>query len=151
MKCPICGFLESKVIDSRPASEGASIRRRRECLSCQKRFTTYELLETLPLTVIKKDKKHERFDRTKLLGSIMRACDKTTVSREEMDRITSEIETQLQNSLNSEVASSYIGELVMEKLKSVDEVAYIRFTSVYRQFKDIADFMEELNKLKSEK
>jgi len=147
MKCPSCSFPESKVIDSRPSNEGASIRRRRECLNCQKRFTTYETIETVPIIVVKKDKSRESFDRNKILSSIIRACDKRQVTRSDMEKIVNEIELQLQNSLQSEISSSIIGELVMEKLKAVDEVAYIRFASVYRQFKDISAFMDELNKL----
>lgn len=147
MKCPFCSFPESKVIDSRPSNEGASIRRRRECLKCQKRFTTYETIETVPIIVVKKDKSRESFDRNKILSSIIRACDKRQVTRNDMEKIVNEIELQLQNSLQSEVPSSVIGELVMDKLKAVDEVAYIRFASVYRQFKDISAFMDELNRL----
>ena len=151
MKCPYCGYSESKVIDSRPADENSSIRRRRECLSCGKRFTTYETIETVPITVVKKDKSRESFDRNKVLNSIIRACDKRLVTRGEMDSVVSSIEMQLQNSLQTEIPSSRIGEMVMERLKDVDEVAYVRFASVYRQFKDINTFMSELNKLLSEK
>ncbi|OGO90650.1 MAG: transcriptional regulator NrdR [Clostridiales bacterium GWF2_38_85] len=151
MKCPTCSHLESKVIDSRPSTEGDSIRRRRECLNCQKRFTTYETIETIPIMVIKKDKSRESFDRNKILMSIIRACNKRQVSRNDMERIVNEIELQVQNSLQNEVPSSYIGELVMNKLKALDEVAYIRFASVYRQFKDITDFMDELNNLMTQK
>ena len=138
MRCPMCGHIESKVIDSRPSSDGSSIRRRRECLDCQKRFTTYENIETLPLIVIKKDHSRETFDRNKILNSIIRACDKRQVTLAQMDNVVSEIENALQNSLQNEVTSERIGELVMEKLKDLDEVAYIRFASVYRQFKDWA-------------
>ena len=151
MKCPYCGYSESKVIDSRPAEEGSSIRRRRECLSCKKRFTTYETVESLPLIVVKKDRTRETFDRNKLLKSVIRACDKRQVTLDQMDALVSEIESTLQNSLQNEVNSTVIGELVMEKLKNLDEVAYVRFASVYRQFKDIGAFMEELNKLLDEK
>ena len=151
MKCPSCGQLESKVIDSRPSSDGNSIRRRRECLECQKRFTTYENIETLPLIVIKKDLSRETFDRNKILNSIIRACDKRQVTLEQMDSCVSEIENALQNTLQNEITSDRIGELVMDKLKGLDEVAYIRFASVYRQFKDIGAFMEELQKLLAEK
>ncbi|MBR6563142.1 MAG: transcriptional repressor NrdR [Clostridia bacterium] len=151
MKCPSCGQLESKVIDSRPSSDGSSIRRRRECLECQKRFTTYENIETLPLIVIKKDLSRETFDRNKILNSIIRACDKRQVTLSQMDAVVSEIENSLQNTLQNEITSDRIGELVMEKLKGLDEVAYIRFASVYRQFKDIGAFMEELQKLLAEK
>ena len=147
MKCPYCGFEESKVIDSRPTDEGERIRRRRECLKCAKRFTTYELIESLPIIVIKKDRSRETFDRQKLMTGLLRACEKRPVSIETLDLIIDEIETIIQNTLDREVSSEKIGELVMEKLKATDEVAYVRFASVYRQFKDISTFMEELNKL----
>ncbi len=151
MKCPSCGHTESKVIDSRPSSDGCSIRRRRECLDCQKRFTTYENIETLPLIVIKKDLSRETFDRNKILNSIIRACDKRQVTLEQMDNAVSEIENALQNTLQNEITSDRIGEMVMEKLKDLDEVAYIRFASVYRQFKDLSAFMDELKKMLAEK
>lgn len=151
MKCPYCGHLESKVVDSRPADEGASIRRRRECLSCQKRFTTYETMESLPLMVIKKDGSRQTFDRSKLLNGMIRACEKRPVPFETLERITDQIEQELQNSLERETSTERIGELVMEQLKEVDEVAYVRFASVYRQFKDINTFMTELNKLLADK
>ena len=147
MKCPFCGFEESKVIDSRPTDEGQRIRRRRECLSCGKRFTTYEIIESLPIIVIKKDKSRETFNRDKLMTGLLRACEKRPVSIDMLDNLIDEIETVLQNSLDREVSSEKIGELVMEKLKAIDEVAYVRFASVYRQFKDINTFMQELNKL----
>ena len=147
MKCPYCSFEESKVIDSRPTDEGERIRRRRECLSCQKRFTTYEIIESLPIIVIKKDKSREVFNRDKLLNGLLRACDKRPVSLEKLENMIDDIEVVLQNSLDREVSSDKIGELVMDKLKEVDEVAYVRFASVYRQFKDIGTFMSELNKL----
>ena len=147
MKCPFCGFEESKVIDSRPTDEGQRIRRRRECLSCGKRFTTYEIIESLPIIVIKKDKSRETFNRDKLVTGLLRACEKRPVSIDMLDNMIDEIETVLQNSLDREVSSEKIGELVMEKLKAIDEVAYVRFASVYRQFKDINTFMQELNKL----
>ena len=147
MKCPYCAFEESKVIDSRPTDEGERIRRRRECLKCQKRFTTYEIIESLPIIVIKKDKSRETFDRSKLLRSIISACDKRHVSREQMETIADEIQFTLQNSLQNEVNSTYIGELVLEKLRGIDEVAYIRFASVYRSFKDISQFLEEITNL----
>ena len=147
MKCPACGYVESKVIDSRPAEEYASIRRRRECLECQKRFTTYEVIETIPLMVIKKDQRRESFDRNKLLRGIMKACEKRSVPEEQMKKIASDIELHLQNQLQSEVPSFKIGELVMEHLKDIDEVAYVRFASVYREFKDINTFMNELKSL----
>ena len=149
MKCPFCGYEESKVIDSRPTDEGERIRRRRECLECAKRFTTYEMIESLPIIVIKKDGSRETFDRQKLLTGMLRACEKRPVSIETLDRAISDIETVIQNSLDREVSSDKIGELVMEKLKEIDEVAYVRFASVYRQFKDINTFMDELNKLLS--
>ncbi|MBR3969122.1 MAG: transcriptional regulator NrdR [Clostridia bacterium] len=149
MKCPFCGYEESKVIDSRPTDEGERIRRRRECLKCTKRFTTYEMIESLPIVVIKKDGSRETFDRQKLITGMLRACEKRPVSIEMLDRAISDIETVIQNSLDREVSSDKIGELVMEKLKGIDEVAYVRFASVYRQFKDINTFMDELNKLLS--
>ena len=149
MKCPFCSFEESKVIDSRPTDEGQRIRRRRECLSCGKRFTTYEIIESLPIIVIKKDKSRETFNRDKLMTGLLRACEKRPVSIDTLDNNIYEIETTLQNSLDREVSSEKIGQLVMEKLKKIDEVAYVRFASVYRQFKDINTFMRELNKLLS--
>ncbi len=147
MKCPYCGYEESKVIDSRPTDEGERIRRRRECLKCTKRFTTYEMIESLPIVVIKKDKSRETFDRQKLMTGMLRACEKRPVSVETLDKAITDIENVIQNSLDREVQSDKIGELVMEKLKEIDEVAYVRFASVYRQFKDINTFMSELNKL----
>ncbi len=147
MKCPYCGYGESKVIDSRPTDEGERIRRRRECLKCRKRFTTYEVIETVPIVVIKKDKSRETFDRNKLMNGLLRACEKRPVSIETLEKIVDEIENMLQNSLAREVPSSLIGKYAMEKLKNVDEVAYVRFASVYRQFKDINSFMEELSRL----
>ncbi|MBE7020962.1 MAG: transcriptional repressor NrdR [Ruminococcaceae bacterium] len=149
MKCPFCGFLDSKVIETRTVEETNSIRRRRECLECQQRFTTYEKLESIPLVVIKKDKTRETFDREKVLAGIITACEKRQVPTAKMEAMVDEIEQQLLNSLEREIPSSAIGELVMEKLKEVDEVAYVRFASVYRQFKDINTFMEELKKLLS--
>ena len=147
MKCPYCGFLESKVVDSRPADEGASIRRRRECLSCHKRFTTYETMESLPLMVVKKDGSRQSFDRSKVLSGVIRACEKRPVTYQAMEGLVTEIEQALQNQMDREVSSAQIGELVMERLKKLDEVAYVRFASVYRQFKDINTFMSELSKL----
>lgn len=147
MKCPFCNTEESKVIDSRPTDEGERIRRRRECLRCAKRFTTYEIIESLPIIVIKKDKSRETFNRDKLMNGILRACEKRPVSINTLDNMIDEIELTLQNSLDREVTSEKIGELVMEKLKNIDEVAYIRFASVYRKFQDISTFMNELNKL----
>jgi len=151
MKCPYCGYEESKVIDSRPADEGERIRRRRECLKCGKRFTTHEVIETVPIVVVKRDKSREVFDRDKLTAGILRACEKRPVSIEQISKIVDNIEAKLQSSLDREVTSMNIGELTMEELKNVDEVAYVRFASVYRQFKDINTFMEELNKLLLEK
>ena len=149
MKCPFCGFEESKVIDSRPTDE--KIRRRRECLNCEKWFTTYEVVETMPLIVIKKDKSREMFDRNKLMNGLMRACEKRPVSVEMLDNIVNDIESQLLNLLEREVSSYQIGEMAMQRLKEVDEVAYVRFASVYRQFADINSFMEELKLLLKEK
>ena len=151
MKCPYCGFSESKVIDSRPAEEGASIRRRRECLSCAKRFTTYETVESLPMVVVKKDGSRQSFDRRKVLGGMIRACEKRPVPLGELENIAAEIEQELQNSMEREISTAVIGEQVMTRLKKVDEVAYVRFASVYRQFKDIDTFMTELNKLLADK
>ncbi len=151
MKCPFCGCEESKVIDSRPTDEGERIRRRRECISCQKRFTTYEIVETVPVIVVKKDKSREVFDRNKLFNGMLRACEKRPVSLEKIETAVNEIESTLQNSLDREITSVHIGELAMDKLKDLDEVAYVRFASVYRQFKDINTFMDELAKLLSEK
>ena len=150
MKCPFCGYSESKVVDSRPAEEGATIRRRRECLSCQKRFTTYEIMEHLPLIVVKKDGSRQAFDKQKLINAMLRACEKRTVPLADLSTVAGEIELELQNSLEREIRSSDVGEMVMAKLKSLDEVAYVRFASVYRQFRDINTFMTEINKLLNE-
>ena len=144
MRCPYCGELDSKVIDSRPTEDGEKIRRRRECLICGKRFTTYEIVETVPLMVVKKDRSREAFDRQKLLTGIMRACEKRLVSFEMLEHAVDNIEQSLLNSYEREVTSIYIGELAMEELKKIDEVAYVRFASVYRQFSDLNTFMEEL-------
>jgi transcriptional repressor NrdR len=151
MKCPFCYYEESKVIDSRPTDEGERIRRRRECTSCLKRFTTYEIIESVPVIVVKKDKSREVFDRNKLFNGMLRACEKRPVSLDSIERSVNEIEAALQNSLDREVTSVRIGEMAMDKLKDLDEVAYVRFASVYRQFKDINTFMDELAKLLSEK
>jgi transcriptional repressor NrdR len=151
VRCPYCGFQESKVIDSRPAEEGATIRRRRECLSCQKRFTTYEIMERTPLIVIKKDGSRQTFDKSKVLNGMIRACEKRPVSLSELQKVCDDIEQDLQNSMENEVSTDAIGEKVMSHLKDLDEVAYVRFASVYRQFKDINTFMEELNKLLMDK
>ena len=147
MRCPFCANPESKVVDSRPADEGASIRRRRECLACHRRFTTYEMMESLPLMVVKKDGSRQSFDRNKVLSGLIRACEKRPVSFDTLEGIVNEVEQALQNELEREISSAEIGELVMDKLKKVDQVAYVRFASVYRQFKDIDTFMAELNKL----
>ncbi len=151
MRCPFCQFSESKVIDSRPAEEGASIRRRRECLSCGRRFTTYEIMERLPLLVVKRDGSRQSFDKMKIINGMIKACEKRPVKVDEIERIANEIEQELQGSLEREISSERIGKMVMDRLKDVDEVAYVRFASVYRQFKDINTFLEELNKLLSEK
>ena len=151
MKCPFCGYGESKFIDSRPAEEGTSIRRRRECLSCGKRFTTYETVESLPMVVVKKDGSRQSFDRQKVLGGMIRACEKRPVPLAELEKIAEEIEQDLQNSMEREISTEDIGEKVMDRLRTVDQVAYVRFASVYRQFKDIDTFMAELNKLLAEK
>ena len=151
MKCPFCGYAESKVIDSRPAEEGSTIRRRRECLSCQKRFTTYEIMERLPLLVVKKDGSRQSFDRNKILNSMIKACEKRSVQIADLEKVADDIEQELQSSLEREVPSQRIGEMVMDRLRGLDEVSYVRFASVYRQFKDINTFMEELNKLLQEK
>lgn len=151
MKCPYCSHLESKVVDSRPAEEGSSIRRRRECLECHKRFTTYEIMESLPLVVIKRDGSRQAFDKSKLLGSMLKACEKRSVTLAQLEKMADEIEQALQNEMEREIPSAEIGELVMDKLKDVDEVSYVRFASVYRQFKDINTFMAELSKLLQEK
>ena len=150
MKCPFCACSESKVIDSRPTDEGERIRRRRECIACGKRFTTYEIIETVPVIVVKQDKSREAFDRVKLFNGMLRACEKRPVSIAQIETVVTEIEQELQNSLDREVTSVHIGEMAMEKLKGLDEVAYVRFASVYRQFKDINTFMEELAKLLSD-
>ena len=147
MKCPYCGYRESKVVDSRPADEGNSIRRRRECLACEKRFTTYETMESLPMVVIKKDGSRQSFDRNKVLGSMLRACEKRTVPLERLEQLALEIEQGLQNSLDREITTDMVGQLVLEKLWKVDEVAYVRFASVYRQFKDLKAFTTELERL----
>ena len=151
MKCPYCGYQESKVVDSRHSEDNTSIRRRRECLSCQKRFTTYETVESLPMIVVKKDNSRQSFDRNKILNGMVRACEKRPVTMADLEKAADEIEQIIQNSLDREVSTDKIGELVMERLKPLDEVAYVRFASVYRQFKDINSFMQELNKILAEK
>ena len=150
MKCPYCGFNESKVIDSRPADENSSIRRRRECLSCSNRFTTYETVESLPIVVIKKDGSRQTFDRAKVLGGMIRACEKRPVPMAKLEKVAAGIEQDLQSSMEREISTEIIGERVMENLRSIDQVAYVRFASVYRQFQDIDSFMEELTKLLAE-
>lgn len=151
MRCPYCGEQESKVVDSRHSDDGLSIRRRRECLNCQRRFTTYETVESLPIIVVKKDGSRQAFNRGKILNGMVRACEKRPVPLADLERATTEIEQAIQNSLEREVRSEKIGELVMERLKALDEVSYVRFASVYRQFKDIHSFMDELNKFLEEK
>ncbi len=151
MKCPYCGFVEDKVIDSRPTDENTAIRRRRECLQCLKRFTTYEKVEGVPLMVIKKDKTRQAFDREKLLNGLLRACEKRPVSIEQLEKLVDEIEVQILNTLKREITTQEIGEMVMLQLKELDEVAYVRFASVYRQFRDINTFMDELHKLLKDK
>lgn len=147
MKCPNCGYTESKVTDSRPTDEYTTIRRRRECLSCQRRFTTYEIIDTIPITVVKKNGKKELFDRNKLLTGIMKACDKRSVTREQMEKLVSDVESELQNALCAEFPSKHIGVLVMDRLKDLDEVAYVRFASVHREFKDLQSFMQALEEM----
>lgn len=147
MKCPFCGFGESKVIDSRPTDENERIRRRRECLRCSKRFTTYEIIEDVPIIVIKKDKSREVFDRNKILKGMLRACEKRSVTVSELEAAISEIETTLQSAIDREVTSARIGELIMEKLKLIDEVAYVRFASVYKEFDSAEAFREEIAKM----
>ncbi len=147
MKCPFCGFEESKVIDSRPTDENERIRRRRECLQCSKRFTTYETIEDVPIIVIKKDKSREVFDRNKILKGMLRACEKRSVTVSELETAISEIEATLQSAIDREVTSARIGELIMEKLKLIDEVAYVRFASVYKEFNSVEAFREEISKM----
>lgn len=147
MKCPYCEYTESKVIDSRPTDEGNSIRRRRECLKCEKRFTTYEQIESIPIIIIKKDGKRQTYDRQKLINGIVRACEKTTISFSQIEDIVSSVEVKLFNSMDREIPSTLVGELVMDRLKELDPVAYVRFASVYREFKDVETFMKELEEL----
>lgn len=151
MRCPYCDFADSKVIDSRPTEEGSSIRRRRECISCGKRFTTYEKVESIPIMVIKKDQAREPFDRNKILNGIIKACEKRPVETEKMVEMVDNIEAEIQNLMDREVTSDQIGEMVMSELKRTDDVAYVRFASVYRQFKDINTFLAEVNKLLTDK
>ncbi|MBQ8621980.1 MAG: transcriptional repressor NrdR [Oscillospiraceae bacterium] len=151
MKCPFCGDQESKVVDSRHSEDSVSIRRRRECLNCQRRFTTYEIVESLPIIVVKRDGSRQNFDRNKILNSMVRAFDKRQVDVADLDRITTEIEQTIQNTLEREVSTDKIGQMVMERLKPLDEVAYIRFASVYRRFQDVNSFIQEINKFLEEK
>ncbi|MEZ0535814.1 transcriptional regulator NrdR [Caldicellulosiruptoraceae bacterium PP1] len=151
MRCPYCGFIDSKVINSRPSDEGKTIKRRRECIKCQKRFTTYEKIEKAPILIIKKDNRREEYDRGKILNGIIKACQKRPVSIETMNQIVDEIENDIYNSMRDEITSREIGEMVMEKLKELDQISYVRFASVYREFKDINTFLNELQKLLSEK
>ncbi|MCD7749410.1 MAG: transcriptional regulator NrdR [Oscillospiraceae bacterium] len=151
MKCPYCGYAESKVIDSRPADEGSTIRRRRECLMCSKRFTTYEKVERMPLVVIKRDGSRQTFDRVKVVNGMVRACEKRPVPLSQLEAIADSVEAELQNALEREITTTEIGEMIMKRLKDLDEVAYVRFASVYRQFKDLNTFMEELTKLLGDK
>ncbi len=151
MRCPFCYHMESKVVDSRPTDEGLTIRRRRECTNCGKRFTTYEKIEQLPVFVVKKDGRRESFDRDKILKGLLKACEKRPISLKDLEALVQDVEKQVFNSLEQEITSQQIGQMVMERLKKLDEVAYVRFASVYRQFKDINTFMEELNKLLKEK
>lgn len=150
MKCPFCSYFESKVNDSRPTDEGQAIRRRRECIKCGKRFTTYEKIEEIPIIVVKKDGNRQSYDRNKLLNGIIKACEKRPVSMSTIEKIVDDIEKSLSNSLEREVTSVEIGEMIMDKLKDIDEVSYVRFASVYRQFKDVNSFMEELKKILGE-
>lgn len=147
MRCPFCAHSESKVIDSRPAEEGVSIRRRRECLKCQKRFTTYETVERMPLVVVKRDGSRQTFDKIKLINGMLRASEKRPVALQEIEKIADDIEQELMGKLDHEISSEEVGNLVMERLKDLDQVAYVRFASVYRQFQDINSFMDELSKL----
>ena len=149
MKCPFCGDIESKVVDSRRSEDGDSIRRRRECLACQRRFTTYEIVESLPIIVVKRDGSRQGFDRNKILNSMVRAFDKRKVELTQLERITTEIEQTIQNTLDREVSTDKIGEMVMERIKPLDEVAYIRFASVYRRFQDVSSFVAEIEKIRS--
>lgn len=151
VKCPFCNYADSKVVDSRPTDEGTSIRRRRECLKCGKRFTTYETVERLPLMLIKRDGTRQPYSRDKLLSGVMKACEKRPVPQQRLEQLVDKVEQKLFGTLESEVSSKTIGEMVMEELRDLDEVAYVRFASVYRQFKDINTFMEELNTLIREK
>ena len=151
MKCPFCGEQESKVVDSRHSEDGVSIRRRRECMGCQRRFTTYEMVETLPIIVVKRNGSRQKFDRNKIINSMIRAFDKRKVDVNDLERIATEIEQTIQNSLEREISTDKLGEMVMERLKFVDEVAYIRFASIYHRFQDASSFMQEISKFLEEK
>ena len=151
MKCPYCGDQDSKVVDSRHSEDGLSIRRRRECMGCQRRFTTYEIVESLPIIVVKRNGSRQNFDRNKILNSMIRAFDKRRVDVTELDRITTEIEQTIQNTLEREITTDKLGEMVMERLKPIDEVAYIRFASVYRRFQDVQSFIHEINTILEKK
>ncbi len=151
MKCPFCGDQESKVVDSRRSEDGQSIRRRRECLACQRRFTTYEMVESLPIIVVKRDGSRQNFDRNKILNSMIRAFDKRKVDIADLDRLTTEIEQDIQNSLEREITTDRLGEMVMARIKPMDEVAYIRFASVYRRFQDVSGFVREVSRFLEEK
>lgn len=151
MRCPFCGHDEDRVIDSRPAEEGAAIRRRRECISCGRRFTTYEKVENLPLLVVKKDGTRQPYDRDKLISGLLKSCEKRPVSTVQIEKLADSVELQIQNSLRREISSQEIGEMVMVHLKQLDEVAYVRFASVYRQFKDVNSFLQELNDMLNRK
>lgn len=151
MKCPYCGCAESKVVDSRPTDEGERIRRRRECFNCSKRFTTYEIVETTPLMIVKRDNSREPFDREKLTNGLLRACEKRPISLDQIDEVIDKVESRIYGSMEREVSSKKVGEITLEYLKDLDEVAYVRFASVYRQFADIHSFMDELEKMLKEK
>ena len=151
MKCPFCGYTDSQVVESRPTDEGSRIRRRRECKECKSRFTTYEIIESFPIIVVKKDNTRQQFDRSKVLSGMLKACEGCEVSAQTLEKAVDSIESSLQNSLDREVSSKHIGELVMEQLKAIDDVAYVRYASVYRQFRDINSFMEELSRMLNDK
>lgn len=151
MKCPFCGYTDSQVVDSRPTDEGTRIRRRRECKKCKSRFTTYEIIESFPIIVVKKDNTRQQFDRSKVLSGMLKACEGCEVSAQTLEKAVDTIESTLQNSLDREVSSKHIGELVMEQLKAIDDVAYVRYASVYRQFRDINSFMDELSRMLNDK
>lgn len=151
MRCPFCGWNESKVVDSRPADDYIVIRRRRECEKCSKRFTTYEKIEEMPLVIVKRDDRREVFQREKIVNGVLRACQKRPISIKEVEEIADSVEKELYNTMEKEIESKKIGEMVMSRLKKLDDVAYVRFASVYKQFKDINTFLEELNKLMNER